>query len=77
MGKKREDYRSSGYRGGFHRKNAPAQGIQRSIAELNGAVFAINPNKGDAVKFEKSSDDIRNYVVHNYDSVIFLAKGTR
>ena len=63
MGKKHEDDKSFGYRGGFHRKNASAQGFQRSIAELKDAVFTINPNQRCVAEFEKSSEAISNYVV--------------
>ena len=34
MGEKCKDDKPSGYRGGFHHKNAPDQGFQSSIAEL-------------------------------------------
>ena len=65
MGEKRKGDKSSGYSGGFHHKNAPAQGFQNSIAGLKDAVFIINPNQGDAAKFEKKSKAISNYVVWN------------
>ena len=75
MSKKREGGKSSGYRGGYRGKNAPAQGFQSNVAELKDAVFTINPNQADAAKFEKTTEAISNYVMQNYDTGILLAKG--
>ena len=77
MNKKGEGDKSSSYRGGYHGKNAPAQGFQSNVAEVKDAIFTINPNQADAAKFEKTTEAISNYVVQNYDSGILLANGTR
>ena len=44
MIEKREGDNSYSYHGGYHGKNAPAQGFQSNVAELKDAVFTINPN---------------------------------
>ena len=74
MSKKCEGDKSSGYRGGYHGKNAPAQGFQSNVTKLKDAVFTINPNQADAAKFEKTIKAISNYVLWNYDDGILLAK---
>ena len=75
MSEKRKGDKSSGYHGGYHGKNAPAQGFQRNVAELKDAVFTINPNQVDAAKFEKTIKAISNYAVQKYDAGILWAKG--
>ena len=77
MSENREGEKSSGYRGGYRSKNAPAQDFHSNVTELKDAVFTLNPNQAGAAKFEKSIEIIGNYVVQNYDGGILLAKGIR
>ena len=77
MSENREGDKSSGYRWAFGSKNAPVQEFKSNVAELKDAIFTINPNQADAVKFEKTIEAISNYVVRNYDGGILLAKGIR
>ena len=73
MSKKRNGDKSPGYCGEFHHKNAPDLGFQSSITELKDDISTLNPNQGDAAKFEKSSKAVSNYVMRHYDSGIILA----
>ena len=75
MSKKCEGEKSSGYRGGYRGKNAPAQDFHSNVTELKDVAFTLNPNQAGAAKFEKSIVNIGNYTVRNYDRGILLAKG--